>query len=156
MVQGFIIFKKSPRKNRNEYFKKKIFKFIPIKFFERDGIMAFTLVEILITLAIIGVLATIAIPQFAKSRSSTQKSLCINNLRQIDAAIDRWVFENNFSEGGALSGAQEEEAYSYLRYGKPNCPSSGVYKIGVIGTFPQITCTIEGHTLGDSSGYLGR
>lgn len=108
---------------------------------------AFTIVEILIVVAIIGTVASMAIPQFAKARSLTKKSICINNLRQIDAAIDRWVFEHDFPEGGTLTSSQEEEAYSYMRNGQPSCPSGGVYTIGTIGIHPQITCSIEGHTL---------
>ena len=52
----------------------------------------FTLVEIMIVVAIIGLLAAIAIPNFVKARSSSQANACINNLRQIDAAAtnSRW------------------------------------------------------------------
>ena len=46
----------------------------------------FTLVEIMIVVAIIGMLAAIAIPSFMKSRSEARKSTCVNNLRLIDHA----------------------------------------------------------------------
>ena len=51
----------------------------------------FTLVEIMIVVAIIGLLAAIAIPNFIKARTTSQQNACINNLRQIDAAKNQWA-----------------------------------------------------------------
>src|SRR5436309_11038550 len=55
----------------------------------------FTLVEIMIVVAIIGLLTAIAIPNFIKARTTSQKNACINNLRQVDGAVQRWALENN-------------------------------------------------------------
>ena len=54
----------------------------------------FTLVEIMIVVAIIGLLAAIAIPNFVKARTTSQKNACINNLRQLDGAVQQWALEN--------------------------------------------------------------
>ena len=53
----------------------------------------FTLVEIMIVVAIIGLLAAIAIPNFIKARTTSQMNACINNLRQIDGAEQQWALE---------------------------------------------------------------
>ena len=59
----------------------------------------FTLVEIMIVVAIIGLLAAIAIPNFVKARQTSQTNACINNLRQIDAAKQQWALEKGASGG---------------------------------------------------------
>ena len=54
----------------------------------------FTLVEIMIVVAIIGLLAAIAIPNFVKARTTAQKNTCIANLKQIEGAVEQWALEN--------------------------------------------------------------
>src|SRR5690242_9124987 len=54
----------------------------------------FTLVEIMIVVAIIGLLAAIAIPNFVQARKTSQTNACLNNLRQIDGAKQQWALEN--------------------------------------------------------------
>src|SRR6185436_4578742 len=74
----------------------------------------FTLVEIMIVVAIIGLLAAIAIPNFVKARTTSQKNACINNLRQIDGAIQQWALEN---QAGATTAVDSTKVQSYLGRG---------------------------------------
>src|ERR1700733_2516908 len=74
----------------------------------------FTLVEIMIVVAIIGLLAAIAIPNFIRARATSQANACINNLRQIDAAINEWALENGKSNGAAVSSVTVVSAYIKL------------------------------------------
>ena len=62
----------------------------------------FTLVEIMIVVAIIGLLAAIAIPNFVKARNTSQANACINNMRQIDNAIQSFALENNKRDADAV------------------------------------------------------
>lgn len=60
----------------------------------------FTLIELMIVVAVIGVLAAISVPNYAKARERAQKSACINNLRQIDWAKQQWALEHH--QGGGF------------------------------------------------------
>jgi prepilin-type N-terminal cleavage/methylation domain-containing protein len=53
----------------------------------------FTLVEIMIVVGIIGLLTPLAVPTFLRARANSQRTACINNLRQIDAAKHQWSLE---------------------------------------------------------------
>ena len=68
----------------------------------RNNRAAFTLVEIMIVVAIIGLLAALAIPGFVKARKQSQGRRILNDTRQMDAAIDQWALENGKKDGDAI------------------------------------------------------
>src|SRR5271156_610852 len=74
----------------------------------RNNQSAFTLVEIMIVVAIIGLLAALAIPAFVKARKQSQGRRIMNDARQMDAAIDQWALETGQTDGNAINttGAQ--------------------------------------------------
>jgi prepilin-type N-terminal cleavage/methylation domain-containing protein len=65
----------------------------------------FTLVEIMIVVAIIALLAAIAVPGFLRARKRSQASRVINDLRLIDAAVDQYAIENNKTSGATVNTA---------------------------------------------------
>ena len=81
----------------------------------------FTLVEIMIVVAIIGLLAAIAIPNFVRARASSQANACINNLRQIDGATQQWALEN---KAGPSASVSFNLIKPYLK-NAVTCPSGG-------------------------------
>ena len=99
----------------------------------------FTLVEIMIVVAIIGLLAAIAIPNFVKARATSQSNACINNMRQIDSAIQQYALEAKLSGSSAVdSGALGQ----YIKGNAvPVCPAGEkAYTIGGTYDAPTITC----------------
>jgi prepilin-type N-terminal cleavage/methylation domain-containing protein len=105
----------------------------------------FTLVEIMIVVAIIGLLAAIAIPNFIKARATSQQNACINNLRQIDGAINQWALEAGKSNGAAIGGVATISAYIKLNANSsvPGCPAGGTYTTTSVGSVPQISCSLS-------------
>ena len=67
------------------------------------GRQGFTLVEIMIVVAIIALLASIAVPGFLRARKRSQASRIINDLRLIDNAVDMYAIEYNKSTGNLVN-----------------------------------------------------
>jgi prepilin-type N-terminal cleavage/methylation domain-containing protein len=105
----------------------------------------FTLVEIMIVVAIIGLLAAIAIPNFIKARATSQQNACINNLKQIDGAISTWALETGQSSGASVASVQTVSAYIKLNSNSsiPACPAGGTYTTYTVGAVPQVTCSLS-------------
>src|SRR5208282_1751126 len=95
----------------------------------------FTLVEIMIVVAIIGLLAAIAIPNFVKARATSQANGCINNLRIIDAAGAQFALENNMKTGDAINYPNDLTAYMQHNTA-PVCPANGTYADATVGAVP--------------------
>jgi prepilin-type N-terminal cleavage/methylation domain-containing protein len=110
----------------------------------------FTLVEIMIVVAIIGLLAAIAIPNFVKARATSQANACINNLRQIDAAANQFALEQGKTTGYTFSYPADLTPYIKLNSASsiPPCPASGTYTMNALGTMPQESCSLSTLTPG--------
>ena len=107
---------------------------------------AFTLVEIMIVVAIIGLLAAIAIPNFVKARNTAQTNACINNLRQIESATQQWAIENKKTGTDLVTQADIQPYIGRTATGDwPKCPAGGVYNVSTVDSRP--TCNIENHEL---------
>ncbi len=99
----------------------------------------FTLVEIMIVVAIIGLLAAIAIPNFVKARATSQANACINNLRQLDGAVNEWALENHATTGQTVPFPTALTPYIKLNANSslPPCPAGGSYSVASVGVSPQ-------------------
>ena len=108
----------------------------------------FTLVEIMIVVAIIGLLAAIAIPNFVRARTQSQKNACINNLRQIDSAVQTWALENKKATTATVSFAAIKD---YLK-NSVVCPLGGTtfadsYTISTVAAKPVCKKDATNHIL---------
>ena len=109
----------------------------------RNRKSGFTLVEIMIVVAIIGLLAAIAIPNFVKARQASQKSACVANLRQIEGAKATWALENKKVGTDTPTDGDLFGSTLYIRE-KPGCPASGTYTLGTVDAKPS--CSVADHT----------
>jgi prepilin-type N-terminal cleavage/methylation domain-containing protein len=104
----------------------------------------FTLVEIMIVVAIIGVLAAIGIPSFLHARSKSQATACINNLRQIETAVQQVAIEKGLHVGDNVTYPDDITAYIKLnsKGSIPPCPAGGLYSLAQVGNIPQAICSL--------------
>jgi prepilin-type N-terminal cleavage/methylation domain-containing protein len=110
----------------------------------------FTLVEIMIVVAIIGLLAAIAIPNFVRARTTSQMNACINNLRQIDGAKQQWALETKQATNAT---PDITDVSPYLR-NAVTCPAGGSaatfsssYTMGNVSTKPACQILSSTHVL---------
>lgn len=105
----------------------------------------FTLVEIMIVVAIIALLAAMAIPAFNRVRESSQTKVCVNNLRQLASAKDQYFLENGGVANVVLSGLIDPDGYIKAM---PECPVGGGYTNPMLpGTDPECDSGETGHVL---------
>ena len=103
---------------------------------------AFTLVEIMIVVLIIGILLSIAVPNFLHARTESQTNACIANLEEISAAKEQYAMDNHLSNSAVPT--TSDLVPTYMK-SFPVCPAAGKYTMNNIATDP--TCSIPGHTL---------
>lgn len=106
---------------------------------------AFTLIELMIVIAIIGILTAVAVPNFLRARRVSQTNACLANLRQIDGAIQMWALEKGKTANDTVTSLDVVE---YLGRGTgqfPKCPAGGVYLLTDVATKP--TCDKTDHVL---------
>jgi prepilin-type N-terminal cleavage/methylation domain-containing protein len=107
-------------------------------------VAGFTLVEIMIVVAIIGLLAAIAIPSFVHARSTSQANACINNLRQIESAVQQVAIANGLHVGDTVNYPDDLTPYIKLNSNLqiPGCPAGGTYTLAQVGSIPQALCSL--------------
>ncbi len=106
----------------------------------------FTLVEIMIVVAIIGLLAAIAIPNFVRARTASQTNACIANLKQIEGAKANFALENKKTSAYTPTAADLYGANAYITR-TPECPGGGTYTINAIDATPVCSLSASGHAL---------
>ena len=109
----------------------------------------FTLVEIMIVVAIIGLLAAIAIPNFVRARSTSQQNACINNLRQLDGAVQQYALENKLASTATYTLTAIMPYIKLTSTGAlPACPANGTYSPGAnVTNVPTCSLSASGHAL---------
>jgi prepilin-type N-terminal cleavage/methylation domain-containing protein len=103
----------------------------------------FTLVEIMIVVAIIALLAAIAVPGFLRARKRSQASRILNDLRMIDAAVDQYAIETNRSTGNTVA---VTDWTNYLKkntslYNTGNSLLGSAYGPQTVDTIPRVPTT---------------
>jgi prepilin-type N-terminal cleavage/methylation domain-containing protein len=106
----------------------------------------FTIIEIMIVSAIMGILVAIVVPGYLRAVENSRGQSCQENLAQIESAKEQWALEFKHSDGTPVNDSDaflnDTNIFGFNGYIKktPKCPSSGTYLINSIGLDP--TCTI--------------
>ena len=101
----------------------------------------FTLVEIMIVVAIIGLLAAIAIPNFVKARQRAVWTSCYANLKQIDGSKQIWAIDTAAADNAACN-LQADLVEDYIKR-VPRCQGATTYTAAALDAFPS--CSTHGN-----------
>lgn len=105
-----------------------------------DSARGFSLLELMIVVATITLLATIAVPAFMKAREASMRTACLNNLRQLSAACDQYRLDNT----NAVPTLDDVSPH-YIKH-RPACPAGGTYELPGDAD-PTCSLASEGHAL---------
>ena len=114
----------------------------------------FTLVEIMIVVAIIAILAAVAIPNFLKYRADARSQSCVSNMQQLKTAAESWrTTQSNPQAVPAVSDLVGTESSKYIPKESIICPEGGDYTLSTAegSTAIAVTCpnvgTLTDHVL---------
>jgi prepilin-type N-terminal cleavage/methylation domain-containing protein len=110
----------------------------------------FTLVEIMVVVAILALIAAIAIPNFVKARNSARVKCCIRNLHVMDRAKAQWAFDSKQPNSARPTTTDIAPYLADLRL--PECPANGTYRIRSLTRPPNCSLWPEGHTIPNVNG----
>jgi prepilin-type N-terminal cleavage/methylation domain-containing protein len=92
----------------------------------------FTLIELMIVVALIGLLTTLAMPNLAKARDTSRLNMIYSNLRALDAAKDQWALDNNQASGTPVTDITVLS--KYFRWGNLRDVINETYVPNPVGT----------------------
>ena len=122
-------------------------------YFRKKSEGGFSMVEIMCVVVLVGLLSSVALPNFIKARTGAHTNTCINNLREIDEAIQQWALDE---KRGANSAVDFADISGYLKR-NVICPAGGAtfsdsYLISIVSVGPTCQRFPAEHALGLGAG----
>jgi prepilin-type N-terminal cleavage/methylation domain-containing protein len=114
----------------------------PLIIMKAKHLAGFTLIEIMIVVAIIGLLAAIAVPNFQRAIAESRLKACALNRKSIDVAKLQWSVDHQSPPTASPADTDLFGEDAYIEH-KPNCPASGTYAINTVRE--RCTCSYPKH-----------